>query len=71
MRIEPAFPFMGRNNGETLQFVGLTKRELFAAMAFQGMLAADGTTDWDPENAANYAVKCADALLAELAKVKT
>lgn len=49
---------------------GLTKRELFAAMAMQGMLASE-------TEASNYghigflaesAVKRADALLAELAK---
>ena len=52
----------------------LTKRELFAAMAMQGMLAqVDAESSphtWDvvPETAAAGAVRCADALLAELAK---
>ena len=47
--------------------VGLTKRELFAAMAMQGFAACvscNGTI----EAHAEYAVKWADALLAELAK---
>lgn len=47
-------------------FPGLTKRELFAAMAMQGLAA-------DPEprggmEAASVAVEWADALIAELAK---
>ena len=52
----------------------MTIRERFAAMAMQGMLAqvvAESTpTTWDaaPEVAAAGAVRCADALLAELAK---
>lgn len=58
-----AFPTVGGDPG-------LTKRELFAAMAMQGMLASE-------TEASNYghigflaesAVKRADALLAELAK---
>ena len=72
---ELAFPFVetGAMQGESINF-GLTKRELFAAMAMQGMLAqvaAESTpTAWDaaPEVAAAGAVRCADALLAELAK---
>ena len=45
---------------------GLTKRELFAAMAMQGLLAKGG--GGDPEAFAMWAVRDADALLAELAK---
>lgn len=48
---------------------GLTKRELFAAMAMQGLLT-------NPEfsaslREANWAVKAADALIAELTKEQT
>ena len=46
---------------------GLTKRELFAAMAMQGTISRpDGFEK--PENVAQYAVECADTLLKELAK---
>lgn len=45
---------------------GLTKRELFAAMAMQGLLAS-GTVSFAHMRAA-AAVELADALLAELAK---
>lgn len=52
---------------------GLTKRELFAAMAMQGMCTstpADTPADtWDMESLATSAVEAADALLAALAKV--
>lgn len=49
---------------------GLSKRELFAAMAMQGMFSAmSREADWPPpENVAPLAVGFADALLAELAK---
>lgn len=45
--------------------IGLTKRELFAAMAMQGYLATKGLS---PEVAARGSVRYADALLAELEK---
>jgi hypothetical protein len=45
---------------------GLNKREYFAAMAMQGLLA-DGAVDMAPA-LASLSVKYADALLAELAK---
>lgn len=70
-----AFPFVetAAMQGESIN-LGLSKRELFAAMAMQGMLAqVDGNSSpstWDssPDGAARAAVQCADALLAELAK---
>lgn len=50
---------------------GLTKRELFAAMAMQGILAAD--LNWSdvppktiPQELSNLAVRYADALIAAL-----
>lgn len=48
---------------------GLTKRELFAAMAMQGVWS-NPTNISDPafENIAEVAVKQADALMLELAK---
>ena len=64
---------MSIENGETPAmphdrggYTGLTKRELFAAMAMQGLLAIDA--DWIPDCVATKAARCADALLAELAK---
>ena len=56
---------------------GLTKRELFAAMAMQGLLSQHGLSqaEWNVgrggltfNDAAAHAVKLADALLVELAK---
>lgn len=47
--------------------LGLTKRELFAAMAMQGLLA-NSERDAEAEGFARDAVRSADALLAELAK---
>ncbi len=49
---------------------GLTKRELFAAMALQGILA-NGTTDTSGayiKRTALEAVACAQALIAELSR---
>lgn len=45
---------------------GLTKREWFAGMAMMGLLSCDAQLGY--EEAANHAVRHADALLAELAK---
>jgi hypothetical protein len=59
-------PEQGMRWGES----GLTKRELFAAMAMQGMctpLRADiSPASWNHANIAEGAVKAADALLAAL-----
>lgn len=49
------------------EHIGLTKRELFAAMAMQGLCACEkleGTND----KFAHWSVKMADALLEELNK---
>jgi hypothetical protein len=54
-------------------YVGLTKREHFAGLAMQGLCHAidsQGTWAHDPETVAESAVTYADALLAELDKVK-
>lgn len=50
---------------------GLTKRELFAAMAMQGMLSNPAICDMTSGEASQVALwanQCADALLTELAK---
>lgn len=49
--------------------VGLTKRELFAAMAMQGLLSQGGYDKWD--YVATDAVNVADALIAALNKPVT
>lgn len=67
---DPAFPVQtvfGPDGYPHWGSNGMTKRELFAAAALQGMLATparDGTY----ENYAYDAVHFADALIAELAK---
>ena len=51
---------------------GLTKREMFAMAAMQGILTSE-TDDWrhkEEESLAASAVKYADALLAELERTK-
>lgn len=50
---------------ETVQ-QGLTKREMFAMAAMQGLLAKHGDDDYPAESIASYAINHADALLAEL-----
>lgn len=59
---EPAMPFSGRH----AEYVGLTKREHFAALAMQGVLAGDTAAKLPVERVAGVAVACADALIKEL-----
>jgi hypothetical protein len=47
---------------------GLTKREYFAAMAMNGYIASYHIIDVPENDAAEYAVRCADALILELNK---
>ena len=61
---EPAYP-----NKQVSSWKGLTKREYFAAMAMQGLLA-DYESEYI-EDYSKYAVKLADALIEELNKTKT
>ena len=49
---------------------GLTKREYFAAMAMQGLLAKHGDDDYQCEQIASYAVAHADELLKRLERTK-
>lgn len=47
--------------------IGLTKRELFAAMALQGFMANKEHAKWfDPDEDAAYVVRIADCLLKAL-----
>ena len=69
MNNEPAFPCpIGGDWPECDR--GLTKREYFAAMAMQGILASDSDQNYTDENVSAWAVNSADALLAELAKAR-
>jgi hypothetical protein len=57
-----AFPYLDGENDLSIAEVGLTKRELFAAMAMQGLLA-DSKIDWEQDELATEAVNMADALI--------
>lgn len=68
----PAYPVScvdddGHMTGTQYQISGMTKREQFAMAAMQGILA---TMLMRPEDAAEKAVKYANALLAELERAK-
>ena len=66
---DPVFPSHKPGYGGGEYHLGLTKRELFAAMAMQGQLtSAADCDDSSCEGIAKWAVNYADALLAELAK---
>lgn len=70
---QPAFPYTFEPVNMAPEYnEGLTKRELFAVIALNGEMAG---RDWNMDDlqvakAARIAVACADALLAELEKVK-
>lgn len=63
---EPAFAAFAGQYPDVCQQTGLSKREMFAAMAMQGLVAYGFSTD--PSSASDLAVKHADALIAELEK---
>ena len=65
MKDDPAFPVTWANDAAAPD-LGLTKRELFAALAMQGLTAFGKYEEF--EDFAHDAVKIADALLAELEK---
>lgn len=72
-KTEPAYPQMKLFNGDGPPFYdytgGLTKREYFAAMAMQGMIASNpGIQIKYPEKMAKIAVNYADHLIEELNK---
>lgn len=60
-----AFPYLDGENDLSIAEVGLTKRELFAAMALQGLLANPEHREVDRNNhaLAEDAVRMADALV--------
>jgi hypothetical protein len=50
---------------------GLTKREYFAGLAMQGMMANQGLNSYENNTIAKWSIEMADALLAELDKPKS
>ena len=65
-----AFPIFQADGRYNLLEIGLTKREYFAALAMQGLMAADAdkVNRWSPRMLAQVAVDNADALIDELNK---
>ena len=62
--LDSVFPGLGPNDN---RMYGITKRELFAALAMQGLIS-NSANRGEAEMAAAISVACADALLKELAK---
>lgn len=69
---DPAYPptYETMGKGDYINALGLTKREYFAAMAMQGMIASETETLRFAmrEKLASESVAMADALIAELSK---
>jgi hypothetical protein len=63
-----AYPNIGDNMGDGRSHDGLTRRELFAAMAMQGHLSNERGFWQDPALFAETCVLQADTLIAELDK---
>lgn len=63
-----AFPINTTGKDVTAAEEGLTKRELIAAMALQGVLSCTANEGWTATDHARYAVDAADVLIAELSK---
>lgn len=64
---QPAFPeVLSTDSGNIKTVGGLTKREYFAAMCMSSLCQSIGAT-----TAAEYSVRYADALIAELSKPTT
>jgi hypothetical protein len=55
-------------SSQTIKHNGLTKREYFAALAMQGLIARSEALGINAPYITSTAVYCADALLAELDK---
>lgn len=69
MKTEPdsfAYPIAYDDNDVNMVYGGLTKRELFAAMAMQGLQT--WPDDLSQQKLSKWAVNQADALIAELNK---
>jgi len=66
----PVPPFTEPNGEFRWPEMGLTKRELFAAMMMHAMVSRESAGLFTPETTASTAVICADALLRELGSTK-
>jgi DNA-binding CsgD family transcriptional regulator len=64
----PAMPTIAQHGDLMIDSSGLTKREHFAAMAMQGLLASETIATF--EEFAGSSVQMADALLAELERTQ-
>lgn len=64
----PAMPveLSGFGSYEPIAYTGLTKREMMAMHALQGLLAAPDLNTVEPDAVAGTAIAYVDALLAEL-----
>lgn len=62
----PAMPFEGGQNNGLQPWCGLTKREMFAMNALQGLLSNSNIKELSECELSEIAVNFADALLAEL-----
>lgn len=68
---ENIYPITIEDNGNSsVTYLGLTKREYFAGLALQGMMANQHLTSTENDTIARWSVEIADALLAELEKTK-
>lgn len=65
----PINPLEIKSSDESIQFIGLTKREYFAGLAMQSLIVSN--SKWLTEHVAKFSIKMADALLAELEKPKS
>lgn len=66
---KPAMPQSLKMSDAThIHSPGLTKREYFAGLAMQGLLAKHGDDDYEEGKIAEYAINHAEQLLEELEK---
>lgn len=66
--LNPVNPIKIECKNGRLELYGLTKREYFAGLAMQGMLADPNASNFKPKFIAELAVDFSDALLEELDK---
>lgn len=69
----PAMPMVALNSKDEpieVSTFGMTKREMMAMAAMQGLLSRHGDDDYSSEQIARYSVCHADALLSELERAK-
>jgi len=64
----PINPLEIKSSNESIQFVGLTKREYFAGLAMQSLIVSN--PKWHTDAVARFAIKISDGLRKELEKPK-